>query len=111
MESADVDRYELIGRILLWLSGAVFVLSVIGAVVIAGSDTQLPFAEDVERQGRGIFALVSIGGGIAAAGVLAGLGAIVSMMAADRRGRLGDAEPAATQAPTDPGAGGGSGGS
>jgi len=105
MESADVDRYELIGRILLWLSGAVFVLSVIGAIVIAGSDTQLPFAEDVERQGRGIFALASIAAGIAGAGVLAGLGAIVSMMAADRRRRLREGEPAAAQALRDLGAG------
>ena len=105
MESADVDRYELIGRILLWLSAAVFLLSVIGAILIAGSDTQLPFAEEVEREGRGVFALASIGAGVAAAGVLAGLGAIVSMMAADRRQRLRSGEPAASQALRDLSAG------
>jgi hypothetical protein len=105
MESSEVDRYELIGRILLWLSGAVFLLSVIGAVVIAGSDTQLPFAEEVERQGRGVFALASIGIGVTAGGVLAGLGAVVSMMAADHRRRLRLGEPAASQALRDLGAG------
>jgi hypothetical protein len=98
MQSSDVDRYELIGRILFWLSLAVFLLSVIGAILIAGSETQLPFAEEVERQGRGVFALISIGGGVTASGILAGLGAIVSMMAADRRQRLRVGESAAGQA-------------
>jgi hypothetical protein len=87
MSEQELARYDLIGRTLIWLAAAVFVLSVIGALVIATSDTTIPFAEDAERQGRGIFALASIGGGIAAGGVLAGLGAIVSLLVANRRER------------------------
>jgi len=86
MEPATLDRFELLGRVLLWAAAAVLVLSVLGAITIAGSSSSsLPFAEDVQRQGRGIFVLVTIAGGIASAGILAGLGAIVSMMVADRR--------------------------
>jgi hypothetical protein len=89
MERTSLDWFELLGRAMMWAAGAVLVLSIMGAIAVATSDAAIPFAEDVQRQGRGIFAIASIGGGIAAAGVLAGLGAIVSMMVADRKGRPG----------------------
>jgi hypothetical protein len=87
MERSTLDWFELLARALIWAAGAVLVLSIMGAIAVATSDAAIPFAEDVQRQGRGIFAIASIGGGIAAAGVLAGLGAIVSMMVADRKDR------------------------
>ena len=88
MERSTLEWFELLARALLWAAGIVLVLSLIGAVAVATSDSSLPFAEDVQRQGRGIFALVSIGGGIAAAGILSGLGAILWMMVADRKAAL-----------------------
>jgi hypothetical protein len=104
MERSTLEWFDLLGKALLWAAGIVLVLSLIGAVAVATSDSTIPFAEDVERQGRGIFAIVSIGGGIAAAGVLSGLGAIVSMMVADRKAAL--AEPEAGSPPEAPPAGG-----
>ena len=95
MERRTLEWFDLLGRALLWAAAIVLVLSLIGAVAVATSDSSsIPFAEDVQRQGRGIFAIVSIGGGIAAAGVLSGIGAIVSMMVADRKAALpAEAEP------------------
>jgi hypothetical protein len=87
MERSTLDWFELLARALVWAAGAVLVLSIMGAIAVSTSDAAIPFAEDVQRQGRGIFAIASIGGGIAAAGILAGLGAIVSMMVADRKDR------------------------
>ena len=43
----------------------------------------------VERQGRGVAALASLGGGVAAAGVLAGTGAILRLLVSDRLALLG----------------------
>ncbi len=85
VDRAQLDRYELLGRTLIWAAAVVLALALIGAIAIATSDTTLPFAQDVERQGRGILAIAAIGGGIASSGVLAGLGAILSMLVAARR--------------------------
>ena len=65
------------------------------ALTIAGSDSSLPFFEDLQRQGRAIAAVGAIGGGIAAAGILSGLGAILRLMLTDRLERegLGPAPP------------------
>ena len=86
-----------------WAAGIVLLLSIVGAVVIAGSDSAVPTFEEAERQGRGFFALVSLGGGIAAAGLLAGVGAILRLMVSDRLAELGPAEERdATDAPALP---------
>ncbi len=82
-----LDRFELLGRTLIVGGRRRSLLSVVGAVAVATSDTTIPFAEDVQRQGRALIAIASLDGGIAGSGVLAGLGAIVSMMVVDRRER------------------------
>jgi hypothetical protein len=87
MERSNLDWFELLARALMWAAGAVLVLSIMGAIAVATSDAAIPFAEDIQRQGRGIFAVAAIGGGLTAAGMLAGIGAIVSMMVADRKER------------------------
>ena len=55
-------------------------LSVIGAIQIATSDSSLGISPDFERQSRGVVVLGALGGGITAAGVLAGLGAILQVL-------------------------------
>lgn len=95
MNRSTLEWYEQLARGLVWAAGVVLVLAVIGAILIAGSDEALPLFEDVERQGRGVAALASLAWGVTAAGVLAGLGAILRLLVTDRLERLGPApEPA-----------------
>ncbi|MBA2523921.1 MAG: hypothetical protein H0V25_11430 [Solirubrobacterales bacterium] len=88
MSRSTLEWFELLARSLIWAAGIILTLSLIGAVMIAGSDNALPFAEAAERQGKGIAALASLGAGLTAAGVLAGLGAILRTLLADRLERL-----------------------
>lgn len=87
MEQRTLEWFELLARALIWAAGLVLVLSIIGAISIAGSDSSLPFFEDLQRQGRAVGAVGAIGGGVAAAGVLSGLGAILRLMLDDRAER------------------------
>lgn len=88
MSRSTLEWYELLARGLVWAAGIVLLLSIIGAIMIAGSDSALPGFEDVERQGRGVAALASLGGGLTAAGILGGLGAILRMLVFDRLQKL-----------------------
>jgi hypothetical protein len=84
VDRTTLEWYEMLARGLIWLAAIVMLLAVVGAVVIAGSDDSLGLlTENVERQGRGVAALASLGGGITAAGVLAGLGAILRLHVSD----------------------------
>lgn len=103
MSRSTLEWYEQLARGLVWAGFVVFLLSVAGAVLIAGSDTAIPGFEDVERQGRGIFAIASLGGGLAAAGLLAGVGAILRILVVDRLVALGDPAPEEGDAPPDEG--------
>ncbi len=69
----------------MWAAVAVLGLSVIVAVAILTSDNAVFLDEGIQRQGRGILAVGAFGGGLAAAGVLAGLGAIVRLKVAELR--------------------------
>ncbi len=89
MDPVLLDRFEWLGRTLMWAAVAVLLLSIVGAIAVATSSTTLPFAEDVQRQGRALIAIATLAGGFAGSGILAGLGAIVSMMVVDRRERSG----------------------
>ena len=93
MQPRTLEWLEILARALFWAAAAVLVLSFVAAVGIVGSDSALPGFEDVQREGRTIAAIAALGGGIAAAGVLSGLGGILSLLVADRIERLG---PAAT---------------
>lgn len=101
MDRNALEWYDLLARGLLWAGGIVLLLSLIGAVVIAGSDNAVGIAPEAEEQGRGFIALASLGGGIAAAGVLAGLGALLRLAVADRLERL-PAKPKDEPAQPDP---------
>ena len=84
MDRSTLEWYEMLARGLIWLAAIVMGLAVVGAVVIAGSDDSLGlFTESVDNQARGVGALVSLGGGLTASGVLAGLGAILRLHVAD----------------------------
>jgi hypothetical protein len=87
VERSTLEWFDLLARALIWAAGAVLLLSIIGAIAIAGSDSSLPFFEDLQRQGRAVGAVGAIGGGVAAAGVLSGLGAILRLMLDERAER------------------------
>ncbi len=94
MNRGTLEWYELLARSLIWAAGIVLLLAVIGAIVAAGSDNAAPLLEDIEQQGRGFAALASLGGGLTAAGVLAGLGAILRVLVVERLEKLGPAPDA-----------------
>lgn len=80
-----LDAYELLSRVLLWAAALVLGLAVVGGVAVAASDSSVPFLQDVERESRGIATLGILASGVAAAGVLSGLGAILHLLVAFRR--------------------------
>lgn len=91
MNRATLEWYELLARSLGWLAAIVLVLAAVAAIVIAGSDSPAPVFGEIEKQGRGVAALAALAGGITAAGLLAGAGAILRVLVADRIERLGPA--------------------
>ena len=92
MNRSALEWYEFLAKGMIWAAIIVLMLSIIGAVVVAGSDSAVPSFEEAERQGRGFFALAALGGGITSAGVLAGIGAILRLMLAERLAELPPAE-------------------
>jgi hypothetical protein len=87
----DVDERTLgmldtLGRALLWCAVAVLGLAILGAVAIISSNDSLFLDPEIQRQGRVVVAIGAFGGGLAAAGVLAGLGAILRLKVAEHRG-------------------------
>jgi hypothetical protein len=79
--------FDTLGRALLWFSVAVLGLAVLGAVAIISSDDAVFLDPGVQRQGRVIVAIGAFGGGLAAAGTLAGLGAILRLKVAEHSDR------------------------
>jgi ABC-type Na+ efflux pump permease subunit len=76
---------DMLGRALLWGAVAVIGLAVIAAVAIASSENAIPGLDEIQRENRGVVAVVALASGITGAGVLAGLGAIIRIMVANRR--------------------------
>jgi hypothetical protein len=76
---------DMLGRALLWGAVAVIGLAVIAAVAIASSENAIPGLDEIQRENRGVVAVVALASGITGAGVLAGLGAIIRLMVANRR--------------------------
>jgi hypothetical protein len=91
MNRATLEWYELLARSLIWVAGIVLLLSAIGAIVIGSSSTTVPILSDIQQQGQGIAAIVTLGGGLAASGLLAGVAAILRVLVTDRLERLGPA--------------------
>jgi hypothetical protein len=81
MDERMAEWFEYLSRALLIGALVVLVLSVVASLQIATSDSAIPFfQETVERESRAIAAIASLGGGVTAAGVLAGLGAILRVL-------------------------------
>jgi len=91
MNRASLEWYELLGRCLIWVAGIVLLLSAIGAIVIGSSSTDIPILSDIQQQGQGIAAIAALGGGLTSSGLLAGVGAILRLMSAERLDKLGPA--------------------
>ena len=100
MEPRTLEWLEILARALFWAAAVVVLLSLVGAAGIIGSDSALPGFEDVQREGRTIAAIAALGGGIAAAGVLSGLGGILTLLVADGTERLEREAGAAVPRPT-----------
>jgi hypothetical protein len=104
MERSALEWYALLARGLIWAAAVVLLLAVIAAVALVSTTNSLPLSEDVQREGRGFVALAAIGAGLAAAGVLSGLGGILRLLVQDRIDRQDELqeEPAsAWQGPED----------
>jgi hypothetical protein len=84
VENRTRERLLVLARFLFWAAALVLLLSVLGAIQVAGAESQLPGFEGLEREGRGAAALAALGGGLTAAGVLAGLGGILRALLLDR---------------------------
>lgn len=87
MDARTLGLLDTLGRALMWAAVAALGLGVIAAIAIAGSESSIPGLDEVQRQNRGVVALAAFGMGLTAAGVLAGLGALVRLKIAELRGR------------------------
>ncbi len=95
MDERTIDSLELLARALMAAAVVVIVLGLLGAILIAGSESSVPGVDEIQRENRGAFAVGALAAGIVSAGVLAGLGAILRVLLAERRERLA---PAADEA-------------
>lgn len=98
MDDRTIDAFDLLGRVLMAAAIAVLVLGLLGAIMIAGSESSVPGLDEVQRENRGALSVGALAGGLVAAGVLAGLGAILRLLVAERRERLA-AEPSQREGP------------
>jgi hypothetical protein len=80
VDERTVEWLRVLARALVWGAGVVLALSVIGMIQIATTETEVPFFTPVERESRAIAVVGALGGGITAAGILAGLGAILRVL-------------------------------
>jgi hypothetical protein len=80
VDERTVEWLRVLARALVWGAGVVLALSVIGMIQIATTETEIPFFTQVERESRAIAVVGALGGGITAAGILAGLGAILRVL-------------------------------
>ncbi len=88
MDERTLGLLDSLGRALLWGAVAVVGLAVISAIAIAGSQSTIPGLDEIQRENRGVFAVIALGSGITGAGLLAGLGAVVRLLVAGRRDAL-----------------------
>jgi hypothetical protein len=80
---------DTLSKLLLAGGGLVLLVSLLAALTVGSSQSALPGFEDVEREGRGFAALATLAAGLAAAGILSGLGGILAFKVADWRERHG----------------------
>ena len=85
MDENTLEWLDILGKGLMFLAATILVFSVIGAIGIGSSSSTLPLVGELQQENRGTLALFTLGAGITAAGVLAGLGAIVRLLVARQR--------------------------
>ena len=85
MSEQTLELYDTLGRALLWGAIAVLGLALIGAIAIATTESSIPGLDELTRENRGIVAVGALAGGIAAAGGLAGIGALLRLRVAEHR--------------------------
>ena len=85
MSEQTLEWYDTLGRGLLWGAIGVLGLALIGAVAIATSESSIPGFDELTRQNRGVVAVGAFAAGLTAAGVLAGLGALLRLKVAERQ--------------------------
>jgi len=85
VDENTLEWLDILGKGLMFGAAAVLVFSLIGAIGIGTSSSNLPLIGELQQQNRGTLALFAIGAGVTAAGVLAGLGAIVRLLVARQR--------------------------
>ena len=85
MDENTLEWLDILGRGLMFAAAAVLVLGVIGAVAIGSSSSSVELIGQFQQQNRGTIAAATLGIGITSAGVLAGLGAVVRLLVAQRR--------------------------
>lgn len=85
MDENTLEWLDILGRGLMFAAAAVLVLSIIGALGISSSSSSLPLIGELQQENRGTIAVGALGAGLTAAGVLAGLGAIIRLLVAERR--------------------------
>lgn len=93
MEERTLEWLELLARALLIGAALVIVLGLVGAVAIAGSENTVAGVDVLQRQNRGLIAIGAFGASVVGGGLLAGLGAILRLLIAERRERAPVAEP------------------
>jgi hypothetical protein len=85
VDERTLGMLDTLGRALLWGAVAVIGLAVIAAIAIASSETAIPGLDEIQRENRGVVAVIALGSGITGAGLLAGVGAIVRLLVESRR--------------------------
>ena len=85
MSEQALEWFDTLGRALLWAAVAVLGLAMIAAIAIATSESSIPGFDELTRENRGVVAVAAFGGGLTAAGILAGLGALLRLEVADQR--------------------------
>jgi hypothetical protein len=93
VDDRTIDAFDLLGRVLIAAAIGVLILGILGAILIAGSESSVPGLDEVQRENRGALSVGALGAGIVSAGVLAGLGAIVRLLVAEHRERRDATSP------------------
>ena len=78
---------DTLSKLLLAGGGLVLFVSLLAALTVGSSESAVPGLENVEREGRGFAALATLAAGLAAAGIMSGLGGILALKVADWRER------------------------
>jgi hypothetical protein len=85
MDQRTEEWIRLLARSLLWAAGVVLLLSVIGAIQIATAENEIPIFTELQEESRTVATVGALGAGITAAGLLAGLGAILRILLEGRK--------------------------